>query len=214
MSGRSEPLSAEEWSTFFEPDGRIVNENKLRARIFRGGIDPAIRKEVWYFLLGYYPMYSTTLEREVLQRERRMEYLALKQRWQEELEPDDHECADDFDAADNLSEEEQFIFVQAKLRAMRQELDVEAAEDSIRIIRKDVPRTDRQMEYFEADDTIHLVWLNDILVTYAVFHGEVGYVQGTLDYMRSILYIISFHPFQNPQPLPLSRLCPLNLVYI
>jgi hypothetical protein len=30
------------------------------------------------------------------------------------------------------------------------------------------------MEYFEADDTIHLVWLNDILVTYAVFHGEVG----------------------------------------
>ena len=28
-------------------------------------------------------------EREVLQRERRMEYLALKQRWQEELEPDE-----------------------------------------------------------------------------------------------------------------------------
>eukprot|EP00730_Choanoeca_flexa_P013431 TRINITY_DN5311_c9_g1_i5.p3 TRINITY_DN5311_c9_g1~~TRINITY_DN5311_c9_g1_i5.p3 ORF type:complete len:210 (+),score=28.91 TRINITY_DN5311_c9_g1_i5:1431-2060(+) len=172
MSGRSEPLSIEEWQTFFEQDGRIVNENKLRARIFKGGVDPAIRKDVWYFLLGYYPMHSTTREREVLQRERRMEYLALKQHWQEELEPEKYEH-EDFDVADNLGEEDQFVFVQAKLKAMRHEIDPEKAEDSIRIIRKDVPRTDRQNEYFEADDNIHLVWLNDILVTYAVYHQEV-----------------------------------------
>jgi hypothetical protein len=29
------------------------------------------------------------------------------------------------------------------------------------------------MEYYEADDNEHLVWLHDILVTYAVFHQEV-----------------------------------------
>eukprot|EP00730_Choanoeca_flexa_P013429 TRINITY_DN5311_c9_g1_i1.p1 TRINITY_DN5311_c9_g1~~TRINITY_DN5311_c9_g1_i1.p1 ORF type:complete len:402 (+),score=100.44 TRINITY_DN5311_c9_g1_i1:1489-2694(+) len=189
MSGRSEPLSIEEWQTFFEQDGRIVNENKLRARIFKGGVDPAIRKDVWYFLLGYYPMHSTTREREVLQRERRMEYLALKQHWQEELEPEKYEH-EDFDVADNLGEEDQFVFVQAKLKAMRHEIDPEKAEDSIRIIRKDVPRTDRQNEYFEADDNIHLVWLNDILVTYAVYHQEVGYVQGMNDVLAMILNVM------------------------
>ncbi|EDQ90155.1 uncharacterized protein MONBRDRAFT_3177, partial [Monosiga brevicollis MX1] len=58
------------------------------------------------------------------------------------------------------------------------------------IVKKDVPRTDRQHEYFEKDDSEHLVWLHDILVTYAVFHQEVGYVQGMNDVLAIILFVI------------------------
>jgi hypothetical protein len=87
MAKRGEPLTEAQWRSFFQQDGRLIKEKQLRASVFRGkippvrslragritlrihcchgrgsasgGIDPAIRKEVWYFLLGYYPMHST-----------------------------------------------------------------------------------------------------------------------------------------------------------
>ncbi|EGD74853.1 hypothetical protein PTSG_07083 [Salpingoeca rosetta] len=187
---RSEPLTREQWESYFADDGRVLNQSEIRKRVFAGGIDPEVRKEVWFFLLGVYPFLSTTREREVLMRTRRMEYRAMKERWQEEFEPEKHDAGDSFSAADDLDPEDQFAFIQAKITAMGHQFDRQKADSSIRTIKKDVPRTDRETEYFREDDNIHLQWLNDILITYAVFHEEVGYVQGMNDVLSIILPII------------------------
>ena len=53
-----------------------------------------------------------------------------------------------------------------------------------------MPRTDRQTDYFKGDDNEHLDWLHDILVTYAVFHQDVGYAQGMNDVLSMILFVM------------------------
>jgi len=63
---------------------------------------------------------------------------------------------------------------QAKVNAMRYEIDEEQANKAIKAISKDVPRTDKGT-YFSADKPHRLVWLNDILVTYAIFNKEVSH---------------------------------------
>ena len=45
-------------------EGRVVNAESLKQQIFRGGVDPPIRIEVWKFLLGYYDYNSTYKERQ------------------------------------------------------------------------------------------------------------------------------------------------------
>lgn len=57
-------------------------------------------------------------------------------------------------------------------------------------IRKDVPRTDRQTDYYKGDDNEHLQWLHDILVTFAVFEQDVGYAQGMNDVLSMILFVM------------------------
>eukprot|EP00049_Salpingoeca_infusionum_P010097 m.170929 g.170929 ORF g.170929 m.170929 type:complete len:393 (-) comp14541_c0_seq1:323-1501(-) len=187
---RSTPLDRDRFDSFFS-DGRLIAQTALRKAVFQGGIDPAIRKDVWFFLLGYFPFYSTPTERDLIRRDRKMEYLALKERWMEELSGctgTDSSAA--FSALDELAPEEQFAFIQAKVGAMRYEIDHKLAEDSMRIISKDVPRTDRQLEYFAGDDNPHLLWLTNILTTFAVFHQEVGYAQGMNDVLAMILFVM------------------------
>ena len=40
------------------------------------------------------------------------------------------------------------------------------------------------------DDNVHLKWMRDILITYAVFHPDVGYSQGMNDILSLILYVL------------------------
>ncbi|KAI8031742.1 TBC1 domain family member 15 [Camellia lanceoleosa] len=54
------------WLTFIDSEGRIIDSKALRKRIFYGGVDPGLRKEVWPFLLGYHAYDSTSAEREYL----------------------------------------------------------------------------------------------------------------------------------------------------
>jgi hypothetical protein len=50
-----------------------------------------------------------------------------------------------------------------------------------------VVRTDRYFHYFEGDDNPHLRQLHDILLTYAFFNFDLGYVQGMNDLLVPIL---------------------------
>uniref|UniRef100_A0A7N8Y2P9 TBC1 domain family, member 17 n=1 Tax=Mastacembelus armatus TaxID=205130 RepID=A0A7N8Y2P9_9TELE len=59
---RGQPL--DKWECFLDPEGRVKNPEKVKELVFRGGITPALRKEVWKFLLGFYPWNSTVKERE------------------------------------------------------------------------------------------------------------------------------------------------------
>ena len=61
--------------------GRIVSEKALRRRIFYSGIAMEIRKEVWKFLLGLYPMSSTAAERADILKQKRLQYGRVKAQW-------------------------------------------------------------------------------------------------------------------------------------
>ncbi|KAI0504514.1 hypothetical protein KFK09_015466 [Dendrobium nobile] len=75
------PLTHEEWRAFLGREGRIVDSTTLRKRIFYGGMENDLRKEVWKFLLGSYEYDSTFAEREYLDSVKKSEYESLKSQW-------------------------------------------------------------------------------------------------------------------------------------
>uniref|UniRef100_A0A8C2D6C1 TBC1 domain family member 15 n=1 Tax=Cyprinus carpio TaxID=7962 RepID=A0A8C2D6C1_CYPCA len=76
---RGKPL--DNWDQFLDPEGRVTDPQKVKKLVFRGGIDPSQRKEVWKFLLGFYPWNSTTKEREDILRVKTDEYFRMKVQW-------------------------------------------------------------------------------------------------------------------------------------
>jgi hypothetical protein len=79
---RQPPLGSVEWATFLDPEGRVMDSNALRKRIFYGGIDHELRKEAWAILLGYYAYDSTYAEREYLMSTKKSEYETIKSQGQ------------------------------------------------------------------------------------------------------------------------------------
>lgn len=75
------PLPYEEWVMFYDSEGRISDEAKLRERVFRGGAHPDVRKEVWAFLLGYFSFDSTYKEREARRKQLKDDYYRMKLQW-------------------------------------------------------------------------------------------------------------------------------------
>ncbi|XP_042050877.1 TBC1 domain family member 15-like [Salvia splendens] len=79
---RQAPLGQEEWATFLDAEGRVMDSNSLKKRIFYGGIEHDLRKEVWRFLLGYHTYESTFSEREYLITVKQSAYETIKKQWQ------------------------------------------------------------------------------------------------------------------------------------
>ncbi|CAH1995219.1 unnamed protein product [Acanthoscelides obtectus] len=78
---RQRPLTVEQWRDHLNCDGRIEDVENIKTFVFRGGITPSLRKEVWKFLLDYYPWTSTEAERRALVRSKTDEYYAMKLQW-------------------------------------------------------------------------------------------------------------------------------------
>ncbi|KAJ7393816.1 hypothetical protein OS493_003482 [Desmophyllum pertusum] len=83
-----------------------------------------------------------------------------------------------------------FLNLTAKLHADRQPVDIGKLHSSIRVIDKDVPRTDRGQVYFEGKGNQNLLVLRDILITYSAYHQDVGYVQGMNDILSRFLIVL------------------------
>lgn len=79
---RQPPLGSDEWATFLDSEGRVVDSKALKERIFHGGMEHSLRQEVWKFLLGYYKFDSTYAERQYLVLIKKEEYQILKSQWQ------------------------------------------------------------------------------------------------------------------------------------
>jgi hypothetical protein len=77
-------LSKEDWLECFNSEGRLNLEFYAAARVkmFYGAIsDPLIRVEVWSFLLGVYPLTSSSAERAAIDEIHRREYEVLSTQW-------------------------------------------------------------------------------------------------------------------------------------
>ncbi|XP_053978196.1 TBC1 domain family member 15-like [Hylaeus anthracinus] len=78
---RGSPLSQEQWDKYKDSEGRILNPQEVKEVIFRGGVAPSLRFEVWKFLLNYYPWNSTHIERLELRKKKTDEYFMMKLQW-------------------------------------------------------------------------------------------------------------------------------------
>lgn len=78
---RGAPLSQQQWDKCKSPEGTVLNPEEVKEIIFRGGISPSLRYEVWKFLLNYYPWHSTNLERAELRKKKTDEYFTMKLQW-------------------------------------------------------------------------------------------------------------------------------------
>ncbi|XP_019398749.1 PREDICTED: TBC1 domain family member 15 isoform X2 [Crocodylus porosus] len=78
---RREPVSVEEWTKNMDSEGRLIHVDSIKQMIFKGGLCHALRKEVWKFLLGYFPWHSTKEERTNLQKRKTDEYFRMKLQW-------------------------------------------------------------------------------------------------------------------------------------
>ncbi|KAL3884053.1 hypothetical protein ACJMK2_030276 [Sinanodonta woodiana] len=78
---RGSPLTSQQWSQHLDKEGKIKDVDKLLDQIFRGGIEPSFRLEVWKFLLGYYEWNSTYKSRTEARKKKVDSYFAMKLQW-------------------------------------------------------------------------------------------------------------------------------------
>jgi len=159
------PLSASEWYSYFDEEGRIclANQQVLLKKIFYGGIEDSLRSQVWPFLLHVYSFDSTYASRQVKAHEKLIEYQTIKRQWE------------------SISCEQESRFSKYVSRKM--------------LIKKDVIRTDRLHPMFidgedEIDANPNLKSMYEILLTYSFFNFDIGYVQGMSDLLSPLLSVM------------------------
>jgi hypothetical protein len=78
------PLGEREWRAAADRDGRVGDRlDAVLRRVASGGVDPALRAEVWPLLLGLREPWHTAVEQEQRRRARRDAYRALRARCDE-----------------------------------------------------------------------------------------------------------------------------------
>ncbi|KAM9723408.1 TBC1 domain family member 15 [Menidia menidia] len=196
-----------------DAEGR-VDESRLRMHIFKnGGVSPSERGLVWRFLFGMYSCGSTALERSLLQEQLLVRYRVMKRKWQQflpsavriHLNGTDAELLSAVryfdqreaqaqqslqDCSEELRDRLAFLELQAQIVFERVSFDGEELREAIRIIDKDVPRTNRDLSYYQNEGLGNLLVLRDILITYAAFHPEVSYAQGMNDLCSRFLEVL------------------------
>ncbi|XP_051521980.1 TBC1 domain family member 15-like isoform X1 [Myxocyprinus asiaticus] len=196
-----------------DAEGR-VDESRLRMYIFKnGGVSPEERGQVWRFLFGMYPCSSTTLERPLLLEQMAVRYQVMKRKWQRLLpgavrlhlngtdaellaavkyfdQRQDREYNQQQYRSEEVKERLSFLELQAQVLFERVKFNLEELQEAIRIIDKDVPRTDRDLPYYRNEGLGNLLVLRDILITFAAFHPEVSYAQGMNDLCSRFLEVL------------------------
>ncbi|XP_066366478.1 rab GTPase-activating protein 22-like isoform X2 [Miscanthus floridulus] len=195
-------LSVRKWHAAFTRDGCLDIASVL-SRIQRGGVHPAIRGEVWEFLLGCFDPGSTFDERDQIRERRRMQYA----RWKQECkEMDSHVGSGKIITAPIITEDgfpikDPLVLLEATSdtqgtsittsgssgngidvdNSVNRVLDKQIIDWKLTLhqIGLDVLRTDRTMVFYENKDNLSKLW--DILAVYAWIDKEVGYCQVLLN---------------------------------
>ncbi|XP_072547722.1 TBC1 domain family member 15 [Salminus brasiliensis] len=213
VSCGASPCASIQLPGVMDSEGR-VDESRLRMHIFKnGGVSPAERGPVWRFLFGMYPCSSTALERPLLLEQMTVRYEVMKRKWQQLLpgairlrlngtdaelvaavqyfeQRQEREREQQQYQSEEVRETMSFLELQAQVLFERVTFDLEELQEAIRIIDKDVPRTDRDLAYYMNEGLGNLLVLRDILITYAAFHPEVSYAQGMNDLCSRFLEVL------------------------
>ena len=161
---RGPPLSTKQWHGMQDDEGRFtVSSSEIREIIFHGGIEPALRPEVWPFLLGVYSWDSSHASRTALSSLRRDEYYRLKSTWWDGPRDD-----------------------KWKEQRNRIEKDIHRTDRNIEpFVVEDLPHPDPKSQF--STTNAHMEMMKDMLLTYNEYNVNLGYVQGMSDFL-SVLY--------------------------
>ncbi|KAK9673960.1 hypothetical protein RND81_12G201600 [Saponaria officinalis] len=198
-------LSVRKWQAAFSSEGE-VDFTKTLSRIYRGGIHPSIRGEVWEFLLGCYDPKSTFDERSQIRQRRRLQYAQRKE-----------ECrqmfpligSGKFITAPIINEKgepilDPLVLLEANIGNDTGEVTghpnattVDNRPMSTKEIQwklhlhqigLDVKRTDRAFMFYEKQENLSKLW--DILSVYAWIDEDVGYCQGMSDLCSPMIILL------------------------
>lgn len=174
-SEHRKPVTLEEWNKWFDPtSGRLsITVNEVKERIFHGGIEPGpARKEIWLWLLDFYPWDSTADERKAIAASKRDEYVRLKGKWWDDI---DSKLKDDY----------------WRDQRNRIEKDVHRTDRTIPIFAgEDTPHPDPESPFAETGTNVHLEQMKDMLITYNEYNTTLGYVQGMSDLLAPIYAVL------------------------
>ncbi|XP_059149748.1 uncharacterized protein LOC131936713 isoform X6 [Physella acuta] len=95
----------------------------------------------------------------------------------------------EYSSAD-MAQKLDFMRLQAQVQVNRQKIDVVKLRSNIRVVDKDVPRTDRDQAFFSGSGNPHLTELREILITFSAYHDKLGYAQGMNDILSRFLYVL------------------------
>ncbi|BFZ14248.1 hypothetical protein BsWGS_17287 [Bradybaena similaris] len=90
----------------------------------------------------------------------------------------------------DIAQKIEFMRLQAQVQVNRHKIDVTKLKSNVRVIDKDVPRTDRDQEFFKGKGNPRLSELREILITFAAYHDHLGYAQGMNDILSRFLYVM------------------------
>ncbi|KQK11909.1 TBC1 domain family member 15 [Brachypodium distachyon] len=204
-------LSVRKWHAAFTHQGFLDIASVLN-RIQSGGVHPAIRGEVWEFLLGCFDPESTFDEREQIRHTRRIQYA----RWKEQCkEMDSHVGSGKIITAPIITEDgvpikDPLVLLEATSdqstsqggstssrngnevdESVNRVMDKQTIEWKLTLhqIGLDVLRTDRSMVFYEKKENLSRLW--DILAVYAWIDKEVGYCQGMSDLCSPMIVLLN-----------------------
>ncbi|ETE70861.1 TBC1 domain family member 15, partial [Ophiophagus hannah] len=163
------------------------------------GTHPNERKITWKFLFGVYHEKSTTEERKELDRQMASQYQWMKHSWKQRF-PWAATMRTQCDCDPNRSIMPAVELSLAIQKHNEDQREMEAAnppmdtnnensasfqyvneqqfQKALRDIDADIPRTDRHRTFFQREGLVKLLYLRDILITFAAFHQEIGYCRG------------------------------------
>uniref|UniRef100_A0A8R7QA10 Rab-GAP TBC domain-containing protein n=2 Tax=Triticum urartu TaxID=4572 RepID=A0A8R7QA10_TRIUA len=199
-------LSVRKWHAAFTHHGSLHIASVLN-RIQSGGVHPAIRGEVWEFLLGCFDPDSTFDDRDHIRQARRIQYA----RWKEQCKHmDPHVGSGKIITAPIITEDgvpikDPLVLLEAATPDQQASListkngdeadhrltDKQTIEWKLTLhqIGLDVLRTDRSMVFYEKKENLSKLW--DILAVYAWIDKEVGYCQGMSDLCSPMIVLLN-----------------------
>ncbi|VDN04437.1 unnamed protein product [Thelazia callipaeda] len=178
---REQPLTEEMWQKYKMPDGSIIDVHPLKMLIFRGGLEPSLRKEVWKYLLDVYDWRKSANENDAIRKAHCEDYYRMKLQWK------------------TINEDQESRF--SEFAARKALIGVRCISNSSTFFiklyvylnllpEKDVSRTDRTHAFFGGNNNSNLMLLNDILMTYCMYNFDLGYVQGMSDFLSPLLVVL------------------------
>ncbi|KAL1466288.1 hypothetical protein MTO96_026781 [Rhipicephalus appendiculatus] len=84
------PLGDREFRTCLDGEGRLLKPRELRLAVYKGGVEPSLRKVVWKHILNVYPDGLTGRERLAYMRRKSDQYLQLRAAWKALLDNPDY----------------------------------------------------------------------------------------------------------------------------
>ncbi|KAJ7582778.1 rab-GTPase-TBC domain-containing protein [Mycena floridula] len=181
------PLDEKTWNKWFGQDGKPkIRIEEMKREVFRRGVIPALRKEVWPFVLGIFEWDATDEQRAKLWSEKRHQYQDIKNKW----------CGvpEVFDRPDVLDERHR-IDVDCRRTDRTQPLFSSTSSEPI------TDEKDRNRRYStispnmvdigaQSPSNEHIDHLASILLTYNFYETELGYVQGMSDLCAPIYVVM------------------------